>query len=101
MVTMINLVALCGSCFGGKKSEPSADDGDDDDTIVACEAPDAEVRSARTPCRVRRRLRDYPCPVTVTVPSNPACQCQHHKVTALIEAGTSSAVDVPASDSAL
>jgi hypothetical protein len=61
MVTMINLVALCGSCFGGKKSEPSADDGDDDDTIVACEAPDAEVRSARTPCRVRRRLRDHPC----------------------------------------
>ena len=33
MVTMINLVALCGSCFGGKKTELSADD---DDTIVAC-----------------------------------------------------------------
>ena len=62
MLTMINLLALCGSCFGGKDSEPSSgDDSDDADHIVACEAPDAnQVTSVRAPCRVRR---DHPCPV--------------------------------------
>ena len=60
MLTMINLLALCGSCFGGKYSEPrSGDDSDDADTIVAYEAPDAnQVTSVRAPCRVRR---DAPC----------------------------------------
>ena len=67
MLTMINLLALCGSCFGGKDSEPSSgDDSDDADNIVACEAPDAnQVSSVRAPCRV---CRDPPCPVP--------CRCQ-------------------------